>query len=554
MKTDNRFYRWHVRKVRWAVLFAVMLVALWSCASHPLTQPLPEPIQETDAQITIVPIRHLDLLFMIDNSPSMKPKQDKMKAQFPKLIEALRDPIDNTLPDLRIAILDSDLGAGLSSNCGETVNFGDKGQFQMRGAADCGASANARWLEYAKNQPVNFTGDVSQVFGCLAGNLGVAGCGFEHQLGALEWAFFLADNKNQLDFIRPEAYLGIVLLTDEDDCTAPPNTSMFNNQERTESWSLRCATRGHECANTSLTFPTTAAVSVPYASCKGRMDATCDSSKVDTSVATDCNPLENITSLANAVKQLKGGGSDADEKILVAAIYGRPRASDTTAPVYTIDRVPDPTPGTAADAKVWEYWPICYDPDYPPSATGYDKTAAEHGAAGGLRIDAFLNEFPIDSRLAYSICESDYGPAMAGIGKALINKMGKLCVPFKLVDTSEKAGLQADCRVAYRIPRATQDQNGNTTIVYEERSESLPMCDASRAPDCWEVKFGNANGSSEEKDIANRCPATSSAPSQTISVVRKPEEILPDGTKVVMQCLTCVDPMPGVKPSKACDY
>ena len=36
--------------------------------------------------------------------------------------------------------------------------------------------------------------------------------------------------------------------------------------------------------------------------------------------------------------------------------------------------------------------------------------AADHGATGGLRIDAFLNAFPAKNRRAYSICESDFGP------------------------------------------------------------------------------------------------------------------------------------------------
>jgi len=42
----------------------------------------------------------------------MAPKQEKLKAQFPKLIAALKDPSDGPLPDLRIAIIDSDLGTG----------------------------------------------------------------------------------------------------------------------------------------------------------------------------------------------------------------------------------------------------------------------------------------------------------------------------------------------------------------------------------------------------------------------------------------------------------
>ena len=552
MKSRHRSCRSSLRLVRWTVLFAGLLCTLWACTSHPLMQPDPEPVQETDARINIVPMRHLDLLFMVDNSPSMKPKQDKMKAQFPKLIDALRDPVDNTLPDLRIAILDSDLGAGQSSQCGASGQYGDRGMFQMRDASACGANPAAQWLEYTKNQPVNFTGDVSQVFGCLAENVGVAGCGFEHQLGALEWAFYLGENKTQLDFLRSEAYLGIVLLTDEDDCTASPDTKMFANYVRTEAWSLRCATRAHRCDGAQLDFPATAAVAVPYGSCHARTDASCDAATVDTSVATTCNPLQSTTELANRVKQLKGGGSEADDKILVAGIYGTPRTGDTSAHTYKIDLVPDPTPGMTG--QVFDYWPICYDPDFPPSGSGFDKTAADHGATGGLRINAFLDEFPARSRLAYSICEPDFGPAMAEIGKALVSKMGNLCVPFKLVDKSDEPGLQADCRVAYRIPRDALDAKGNPSSVYEEVPESLPVCDAARTPDCWEVRFGNANGTTEEKDTATRCPATAAAPSQMVNVVRKPGSTMPEGTQVVMQCLTCVEPRAGMTIGKGCAY
>jgi len=543
----------YLRTIRWVALGTGLLVCLWACISHPLAQPVPEPGQESHGQVTIVPMRHLDLLFMVDNSPSMKPKQDKMKAQFPKLIEALRDRNDGTLPDLRIAILDSDVGAGYSEACGSTVNQGDKGAFQMRDPAGCGANENARWLEYTKGKPVNFTGELSQVFGCLASNVGVKGCGYEHQLGVFQWAFYATENASQWDFLRPEAYLGIVILTDEDDCSAPPNTNMYNKRVLAEGGSLRCGTRGHQCDGAQFAFPTTGPLSVSYASCRARTDVSCDEDKTDTTEATSCNPLTSIADLVNSVKQLKGGGDAADEKVLVAAIYGTPRAGDTTAPVYKIDLAKDPNPYAEANAKIWDYWPICYDPDYSPSSVGVD-VAAEHGATGGLRIDAFLNGFPARNRRAYSICESDFGPAMQGVGDALANLMGDLCVPFKLVDTSDKPGLQADCRVAYRIPHEAQDKNGKWTTTWEEKGESLPACDGSRTPDCWEVILGNENGTDVEKSAAKRCPVKGSTPSQMVNVVRKPDNDLPVGTKAVMQCLTCVDPVPGTQPTAGCDY
>jgi len=534
-----------LRFVRWPMVFLGLPVALWACVSHPLDQPKPEPRQVTNAYITVAPVRHLDLLFMVDNSNSMGPKQDKMKKQFPELINALRDPLDKTLPDLRIAIVDSDLGAAGACKSG----YGDMGQFQMRGAADCGANADARWLVYTKDQPINFTGKIEDVFGCLAGNVGVGGCGYEHQLGALEWAFYLTDNQSQLDFLRPEAYLGIVLLTDEDDCSAPMQSQMFAKSAPAEAGSLRCATRGHICDGVDLSFPTTSPVSVPFESCHARMDDTCDPS-VDTSGATSCNALMSVSQLASEVKQLKGGGAEADDKILVAAIYGTQRKGDTTARPYKIDLTPNQNVGPA---EVYDYWPICYDPDFTPAGSYFDRTAADQGATGGLRITAFLDQFKPDSRLAYSICESDFGPAMAGIGKALASKMGNLCVPFKLADSDDAPGIQADCRVVYKIPRTVTDDKGITSVTHDESPESLPRCDGKRTP-CWEVKFGNASGTADEQETAKRCPAAGSAPSQMINVVREPGTTLAEGTQVGMQCVTCVDLPPGMPPVKGCDY
>lgn len=546
--TTLAFCRSTWRIGRWAGLPIAIPVALWACTSHPLSQPDPQPEQQTNATIVVAPLRQLDLLFMIDNSPSMGPKQDKMKKQFPQLIDALRDPVDNKLPDLRIAIVDSDLGSGAAAQCPGASHHGDLGKFQVRNPADCNVNPNALWLVYTDNQPVNFTGDVSDVFACLAGGVGVGGCGFEHQLQALQWAFYLDGNQSQWEFLRPEAYLGIVLLTDEDDCSAPSDSHMFDVLPNTEAPSLRCTTRAYQCKDTTLAYPTTAAAAAPWESCSARDDVTCESS-VDTSQATSCNPLSNIKTIADAVKGLKG--AEADDKILVAGIYGTPRSDDATIRSFRIDMTPVAVNGNPG----YDYWPICYDPKFMPSGSGWDKTAAENGAVGGLRINAFLNQFNEKSRLAYSICESDFGPAMAGIGKALRNKIDNLCVPFKLVDTSDEPGIQADCRIVDRVPHVVKDSDGHSTQVYEELPNSIPRCDSTRQPECWEVKFGNPSGTADEQDTATRCPAQPTVPSQMIHVLRKPGTKLVQGTQIHMQCRTCVDlSVHDLRPIKGCDY
>jgi hypothetical protein len=59
-------------------------------------------------------------------------------------------------------------------------------------------------------------------------------------------------------FLRENAYLAIVLVTDEDDCSAEPNNAANDNiftgnpmdpntSIPTETSSLRCAARGHVC-------------------------------------------------------------------------------------------------------------------------------------------------------------------------------------------------------------------------------------------------------------------------------------------------------------------
>src|ERR1017187_3454421 len=208
------------------------------------TSDAPSGTPTIDYKISVSPKRLLDLVFMIDNSPSMAPKQMKMSANFPKLIAALKDPSDGTLPGLRVAIIDSDLGTGgprngagySSGTCGPKTlpdgtvsDFGDVGHFQMIGATVCGVnSADSLFLEYKTGLPVNYKGDIADVFKCLAGNLGTAGCGEEHQLQAFEFALYIANNKTQQDlFLRPSAYLGLVFLSDEDDCSAATNEGMF---------------------------------------------------------------------------------------------------------------------------------------------------------------------------------------------------------------------------------------------------------------------------------------------------------------------------------------
>jgi hypothetical protein len=529
--------------------------------------------------MTVAPVRELDLVFMVDNSPSMAPKQAKMTAQFPNLINALKDT-DGTLPNLRIAIIDSDLGtAGAFTDpyCGLKDNgtnaYGDRGHFQMINATKCGVqSADDLFLEYKNGLAVNYTGDINTVFQCLASGLGTMGCGEEHSLQAFEFALVvqgLGNDDQQNLFLRPSAYLGLVFLSDEDDCSAATNDSMFGDISTlmNESASLRCATRTHKCGGNNLSdtppgYPTTAPFVANFSNCAARVDTSdtdpdrCPNaidmlgeSNTDASVPTTCNPLKSIRKLADEIKSLK---SNPDEQILVAGIYGWP-LSDPNDPTvfeknyaaaqYKIDKVPNPNSDLdPSRPTLYDYWPICYDPNHKPaiattdSTTGFDSTAAGWGATGGLRMSAFIDQFDANNGMKFSICQTDFSDAMKQIGVALAGKLQNICLQYKLLDTDvNTAGLQADCTVNYRV--LVSSPSDPTITVYHEDTQSLPECNPSYSAtnlppsDCWQLS-----------NDTTKCPYNNG---QLVTVLRTAAEVaagpLAAGTQLHLQCRICSD-------------
>jgi hypothetical protein len=506
-----------------------------------------------DIYINVAPNRLLDVVVMIDNSPSMAPKITKMNAQFPKLIAALRDPNDGTLPDLRVAIIDSDLGTNGAyapgGSCSEktlpdgTVSkFGDLGRFQMLSSPTaCTFNAGDLYLEYKAGAAVNYTGDINTVFACLAGNVGTRGCGEEHQLQAFEFALAAKQigNDEQQQMLRPSAQLGLIFLTDEDDCSAATNDGLFGDKVelRGESASLRCASRAHMCGGKNLAdsgpgYPTTAAYTHAFNDCQARIGDECGDS-VDTSVPTGCNPLRNVTNLAAEMKALKSN----PDQVFVAGIFGWPLTeADMGSAQYKIAPIPNPNSADINHPTVFDYWPVCYDPGHMPSSidvtTGFDSTAAGWGATGGLRESAFIDEFGANG-MKFSICQSDFSASMKKIGDTLANKLQSQCIDYKLADADSKAsGLQPDCHVAWRFPKV--DPADPTKLIWEESGPALPQCPAGSTngnvtTDCWVLTNDTTN-----------CPVNG----QRVSVLRTAAEVaakpqLDPGTHLHLQCQIC---------------
>ncbi len=481
------------RSVRRALVTLAVSVVGWAGCGKTAIRPTHDAAApSTSFSVSATSLRQLDMVFMIDNS-GMAPKVMKMIAQFPKMIDSLRDQTDGTLPDLRIAIIDSDLGTGgaySSGSCapktlpdGTTSIYGDQGRFQMIGASACGVtSSDALYLETKGNTGLNFSGDINNVFACLAGNMGTLGCGEEHQLQAFELALVGGNigDENQRSMLRPHAPLALVFITDEDDCSAAPNDEMFGNLTglQGESASLRCATRAHQCNGANLTdpppgYPTTASFSAPFSTCAARTDD-CPSG-ADTAQPTDCSPLRGVKVMADEIKSLK---ANPDQQIVVAGIFGWPLSdADMAAATYKIGPVPNPSTADSAYPTVFDLWPVCYDPEHKPAnSTDFDPSAAGLGATPGLRLGAFVDQFG-DNGMKFSICQTDFSNTMSQIGAKLAEQVQNRCLPASFAQFT-------NCSAHLLVPLVMPDGSGG----YSREGSVVPVCDNNApATPCYTV-------------------------------------------------------------------
>jgi len=142
----------------------------------------------------------MDILFVIDNSGSMSEEQTNLAENFPKFIEVLNAFQGGSL-DYRVGVTTTSFPTELF---GIMVGTGEEGALLKTD------SMTKAWLE--RTDP-----DVAQTFTKLA-TVGVDGSGQEQQLRAARAAITerVTDGSNK-DFLREDALLAVVILTDEDD-------------------------------------------------------------------------------------------------------------------------------------------------------------------------------------------------------------------------------------------------------------------------------------------------------------------------------------------------
>src|SRR5215468_12281074 len=123
------------RLVRWAALAAVAPV-LWACNARTLEKPNLAPDKTFGKTFQQSINRNVDLLFMVDNSSSMRLSQTNLLNNFPTFMTTLQSSPQG-LPNIYVEVVSSDMGAGDGSIAGCDATGGNQGIFQYTARGTC---------------------------------------------------------------------------------------------------------------------------------------------------------------------------------------------------------------------------------------------------------------------------------------------------------------------------------------------------------------------------------------------------------------------------------
>jgi len=435
---------------------------------QPLGQGEPDTTAYETRTIEVNASRKLDLLFLIDNSNSMTALQDTMTANFPAFIEALRDEKSGQLPDLHVGVVSSDLGAGTASasfeprtQCGRVG--GDAGFLQSAPrSSSCLAPSDPFIIDSidANGNRIGNHGSASVAasFTCIA-SLGQTGCGFESQFGATLAAL---DPTRNPGFLREDAYLAVVMLTNEDDCTLGDDPSLFEPTRRSPTIS-NPAPRNFWCTQFGL-------------KCDQPMPTESPATPV---TLTHCHSAEdgalmNVSTFVAGIRQAKRDPN----RVFLAAI---------TSP--TVDDKGDVLPVVVNQGSVGKEAVPVVDHQCP---TSFSDAA--------IRIHEAVTQFGARGLFSSTICQNDYTAPLAAIGRAITANFRPTCTAHQIAHNS--AG-EPNCLV--------QDHLGSA----QGAATSIPVCDDidhPRALPCWHLDAAGCPAGATmmkvERDATLAGPAT----------------------------------------------
>jgi hypothetical protein len=512
-----------------AMAMVTPLLMAGGCINHPLKPVELEKGSEVEDQLQLTVNKDVDILFVIDNSGSMGEEQAILAQNFGAFIQVLEQEeveanyrigvttTDNGNPWCPVGATTPEAGKLVLSSCKTRLNdfLFNNGAVDVQDLAcndictltdaeltitptttDFDSNEVARpWLENIEGKK-NIPASTSTVdaFRCF-GPQGINGCGFESQLESMYLSLKRAENvdEDEYGFLRAQAILAIVFVTDEVDCSYNKDYSeIFEQDGNKVFWS-----------DPAASFPTSAVCWNAGVQCEG------DPTNYDS-----CDPVN---------KDVNGnvGVSDGDAVLHpMSRYYGLLDGLETQKQEFNANQevIVGLIGGVAADGSVHYGEVGATDPDFQDSfGIGPGCTApGDVEAVPPVRERDLVNRYTEGNM--FSICESDYSDALEAIAERIKDQITPACYTKCVKDTDTSTMVvDPECTVeesrpgeddsirieecatdasgAYIIDMTTNDYampDGETNVCYAlltDESMSTPSTADDMSDDCTSMNF-----------------------------------------------------------------
>ncbi len=482
--------------------------------------------------ISVRSVAQVDLLVVVDNSGSMAPSQAKLVAGLEALLERLQE--SRLGLDLRVAFTTTDRGnplcpsstpesgAFVLSSCLDRV---DAGEFLYEGVDPsidgsfactdrCSLSDAAltirptatkddpqlkprSWVELGiaeSNLPEGVS--LAEAIACFAPQ-GIAGCGYESPLESMFLALHRSESAGDINagFLRPQATLAVVLVTDEVDCSYNPahedvfltEKALWSDPEAAAPTSALCWRAGVECIGDPA----------GYASCSAKNVGVDGTVGVDDGEAV----LHPMSRYLEDLEELEQERTlfDSGAEVLIAVIGGVPEGYAGEELSYS----------AAVEQAYLDEFGI------DPGCVGLNGDTAAPPVRLRELEEAHRVGDPEHSLLS-SICAPAFDPALVALGDHIVDQLGSACMPecVRDVDTTTPT-LEVNCTVrdlyptlgeARDLSQCEGDADSPTPpegelscwfpIVDRDGQTPSPADDMSEkcAEDGWNLEFGFIRG------------------------------------------------------------
>lgn len=384
----------------------------------------------TDPYVTFeIPVsvnRDLDVLFVIGDSPNMGPFQSSLTGAFQSFIDEL-NASSGGLPNVHLGVVTPDLGTtahddpspgpATGAGPGACSGSGKAGALQTQGSSRVSGMFISDTRNTDGTRSKNYTGTLAAAFGDLA-IVGTSGCEFQQPLEAARKA--LTNNQTNSGFRRPSAALGVVFVTDHDDCSLS-HISFFDSDPALGSLTqFRCARLGVTCDQGGAT-PDEMAKPGVKCGCHASLEET-----YETSVA--------------AYESFFTGLTSDPSKTYVASLAG-------ASSVVSVDEKPSLVQACAA------------------------------GALPAVRLDDFTSRFSIHG--TQNACATSLGPGLVAIAHQLREVMGDYCL---IASQIASLPMPLDCTVTETsagtmttLPKCNAGVSSTNKPCWDLMTESPPL-------------------------------------------------------------------------------